>query len=379
MSDEAQNKPTLIGLLKQLAANSAVRETGKAFLVALITAAFTYFGCRPLPQVIRESDEPDIRHVGAQGWVREPEEVARVVAANKVKSFAATPAGAVSEADLPAHVYLWEAHRKATGHDPENKNQGGVGSCVSFGTNTAIERTMVAEIAAGGPFQFKRIAEEVTYGGSRVEIGKGRIRGDGSVGAWAAKFVQQYGVVSREPHGKYDLTEYDEARCRSWGRAGVPNDLEPIAREHPVKEIAPVANWSEAKHALASGYGIAVCSDQGFSMRRDSRGVAAPRGSWAHCMALDGYHVDADGREYGHIENSWGPTAHTGPTGWGNPPSSGFWAEAKVIDGMLRQGDSWAFSAVAGFPARRIDWTVQATPRRRGPLNRLELPFALAP
>jgi hypothetical protein len=38
-----------------------------------------------------------------------------------------------------------------------------------------------------------------------------------------------------------------------------------------------------------------------------------------------------------------------------------------VIDRMLRQGDSWAFSRVSGFPRRQIDFQkAQVTKRRNG-------------
>ena len=58
----------------------------------------------------------------------------------------------------------------------------------------------------------------------------------------------------------------------------------------------------------------------------------------------------------GFLLNSWGETAHTGPTGIGDPSPAGFWADAAVLDRMLRQGDSWAFSGIRGFPARKLDW-----------------------
>jgi len=293
------------------------------------------------------------------GWVPDPDAVKEVQDQLDFPSFKQTPAGQADD-PLPKSVYLWHAEKKILG-SVLMKNQLSVGSCVSFGTNNAIRRTMAVQIAINKlPEELKDICEEVTYAGSRVEIGGGRLRGDGSVGAWAAKFVKDYGVVAREVHGKHDLTKYDPARCRSWGSKGVPDDLEPIARQHPVKDITLVQTWAEAKKALASGYGIAICSNQGFSMSRDSRGVSQARGSWAHCMCLDGYHTDEDGKEYGHITNSWGDKAHTGPVGWGDPGTDGFWAEARVVEGMLRQKDSWAFSSVKGFPARQIDWFVKA-------------------
>jgi hypothetical protein len=257
-------------------------------------------------------------------------------------------------------VYLWDAYRKLHGTVPPPQNQNPVGSCVSFGTSRAVERTMAVQIALRRrPEEFYPIVEEVVYAGSRVEVGGGRIKGDGSVGAWAAKFVKGWGVVKRGKHLSYDLTTYDPDRCRSWGRSGVPDDLEAVAREHPVKDVTQVKDWTQAKSALASGYGIAICSNTGFQgMKRDSRGVLEPRGAWAHCMCCDGYHTEPDGSEYGHIENSWGASAHTGPVGWGEPSTAGFWVRSAVVDRMLKQDDSWAFADVRGFPARTIDWFV---------------------
>lgn len=288
------------------------------------------------------------------GWEYRPLEVEAVRNAQPLPRFSMTPANFA--ADLPDHIFLWDADRKVLGTVLPPKSQGSVGSCVSFGTNTAIRRTMLVEIANGEAEEFKDIAEEVTYGGSRVEVGQNRLRGgDGSVGAWAAEFVKRWGVVARGVYGSLDLSRYSESRCRELGDRGLSDELEGIARQHPVKSITQVGGWEEAKKSLASGYGIAICSDQGFSMRRDAKGICRPSGSWAHCMALDGYMIE-NGREYGHIENSWGPDMHTGPVGWGDPNTAGFWADAEVIDRMLRQDDSWAFSALDGFPARKINW-----------------------
>lgn len=297
------------------------------------------------------------------GWIENPDEVEKVEGTLGFRTFADTPAGK-SDDPLPKSVYLWDAYRKKFGTLPPAKNQGQVGSCVSFGTNNAIARTMiVAIVLLGDNFDYKDIAEEVTYAGSRVQVGKGRIGGDGSVGAWAAEFVQKWGVVAREKHGANDLSTYSESRCRSWGRSGVPADLQDVAKQHPVKAITLVKTWDSAKKSLASGYGIAVCSSQGFSMTRDANGVARPQGSWAHCMCLDGYHTDGNA-EYGHIENSWGPDSHKGPVGWGNPSTAGFWADSRTIARMLAEGDSWAFSNVLGFPSRKLDWFVLNNQRR---------------
>lgn len=289
------------------------------------------------------------------GWIDDPQAVAVVAATLTYPTFGATPAGQVSGDDLPKSAYLWDAYRKLFGRLPEKKNQKSVGSCVSFGTNNAVERTMAIEIAVFGEAEvFQPLVEEVTYGGSRVEVGGGRISGDGSVGAWAADFVSKWGVVARGKYGLYDLSRYDESRCRDFGRNGVPAELETEAKLHPIKETTLVKTTGELKRSLASGYGVAVCSNQGFSMQRDERGVARASGSWAHCMCIDGYHDADDGRTYYHIENSWGPDAHTGPTGWGDPGTGGFWADEQTVSRMLSQGDTWAFAGVSGFPARQL-------------------------
>lgn len=309
----------------------------------------------------------------AFGWVRDDAAVEQVSAQLPFKVFADTPAGKNRQA-LPAAVYLWEIYRKVDPKGPPSKNQGQVGSCVSFGTNNAILRSMACDIVINHrAFELKDIAEEVTYAGARVEIGGGRIRGDGAVGAWAAQYAQKKGVVARGPYDAIDLSTYSESRCRQWGNSGVPLAIDKIAREHPVQDITQVKTWADAKKALAQGYGIAVCSDQGFAMARNANGVAAARGTWNHCMCLDGYYTDG-AKDYAHIENSWGPSAFTGPVGWGDPPPSGFWADAKVVEAMLKQGDSWAFSGVQGFPARDSEWFVSLpTPARIAHLERKAL------
>lgn len=301
-------------------------------------------------------------HSFGHGWVPDPDAVAEVVAAMPPaqRVFAQTPAGQVTD-PLPKSVYGWKAYVQLFGQPPPIKNQGKVGSCVGFGNTTAVERTLAAEIVRrkGTKEEWSRYAEEATYGGSRVEIGKGKIRGDGSVGAWAAQWVTQYGMVPRKQYPSTDLSQYDETRCRAWGSSGVPAEFETVAKQFPVKSFTQVKSWSEAKTALAQDYYIGICSNQGFTMQRDSRGVCKAQGTWGHCMCLDGYYVDTDGKEYGHITNSWGGEAMTGPVGWGEPNPDGFWADSNTVDRMAKQGDTWAYSGVTGFPARKVHWTVQ--------------------
>lgn len=314
----------------------------------------------PAGSVVLAREDDDLPN--AFSWVEDPEEVKRIAATLAQPVFGATPAGQVAEA-LPDEVFLWDGYRKLfDGRNPPPQDQNPVGSCVSFGAARAFERSLSSQILQGDGFEFRHVVEEMIYGGSRVEIGGGRIRGDGSVGAWAAKFLTQFGVVPRGVYDRHDLTKYDPNRCRAWGRTGVPDELEPEAKRYPAGDCSQVMNAEQAKKALAQGYGIFICSSQGFTRQRDGNGVSRPQGRWMHCMACDGYKVEG-GRLYFHIENSWGPDYHVGPVGWGNPSTAGFWAAGDVVDRMLQQGDSWAVSAVKGFPSRKMDWLVKADMR----------------
>lgn len=311
-----------------------------------------------------------------QGWIRDDDAVKAVRGTLAIKSFSDTEAGKETDVFGTAEeAFLWNAQRKVTGDILPPYNQGSVGSCVSFGTAYACETSLCMAIfewdraTRGPPPEFRTFAREVIYGGSRVEVGGGRIRGDGSVGAWAARFVNEWGNLPRGVYGRYDLTRYSESICREFGRSGVPNELEPECKKYPVQNVTQILNATEARKALANGYGIAVCSGQGFSMQRDRDGFCRPQGSWAHCMAIDGYQSERRGF---HIRNSWGDNAHTGPVGKGNPSTAGFWADEAVVDRMLREGDSWAFSGVGGFKRRVIDWDVtnNLRPEAVRPLDR---------
>jgi hypothetical protein len=298
------------------------------------------------------------------GWVNDPDAVRAVAGTLRFARFRDTEAFG-AEYDGPDDVFLWDACRKVTGDVLPPRDQRSVGACVGFGTASAVEHLLCVQIALGANEEYRDLAPEVIYGGSRVEVGGGRIRGDGSVGAWAAKFVTRYGVVPRGIHGRHDLRAYDEARCREYGRTGVPDDLEELARKHPVRSVTNVRTWDECRAAVRNGYPVAVCSSQGFTMQRDRDGFCAPRGVWMHCMAVVG--VRGGGRPGAFLLNSWGPNAHTGPRGAGDPSPAGFWADAAVVDRMLRQGDSWAFSNAVGFPARKLNWYATEPRHSRDP------------
>lgn len=369
----AKNRAALLPLVVSLAS-------------ALVGSVLTYFGAPPkvvetIKEVIRtvpaRETDPLGELINRDGVVNDAEAEDADARVSEFRTFAQTPAGQVRE--LPKQVFLWQAERKLTGELPPAKDQNPEGACVGFGTTTAIERTLAAAVIArnGDPSEFAHFSEEVTYIGSRT-IGAtaagGRpmsARSQGSAGVYAKAFVTGTGMV---PKGKYktaDLTNYSAARAAQWRSSGLSQELVEVAKKYPVKSAAKVTSWEQFKAAVGNGYGVSICATWSYSRQRDQNGVALPtREGWAHCMAGDGYIVLDDGREFGHIENSWsrnggaGPY-HVGPTGWGNPSTAGFWASSQSIDRALREGHSYAYSDATGFKPKKLDWFVRAEPARR--------------
>lgn len=249
------------------------------------------------------------------------------------------------------HKYLEAANG---GTFPVNRQT--IGDCVSHGWAKGVEVLMAVEILLNGEReQFKGlVATEGIYGSSRVEVGGGRLgNSDGSLGSWAAKAVKNYGTLQRQKYGSHDLTTYSGRKAKDWGYRGLPDELEDISREHPVETVSLVTTYEEARDAIANGYPVPVCSNQGFSSQRDRDGFARPSGSWAHCMVF--VSADDEFKRPGLLcVNSWGTDWISGPKRHDQPDGS-FWVDADTCNRMLRGKDSFAVSNFKGYPSRKID------------------------
>src|SRR3954462_6058740 len=130
------------------------------------------------------------------GWIRDPDAVSAVLAQLPRPLFA--DAGAALLDAEPSDTFLWEAARRVTGANLAPHAQDGVVCCVGEGFSSAVEYLQCVEVALGNqPIRYLPISSEAVYALSRVEVGGGRVNGDGSVGAWAAKAVNQYGLLAR--------------------------------------------------------------------------------------------------------------------------------------------------------------------------------------
>lgn len=245
-------------------------------------------------------------------------------------------------------------------------SQGNVGSCVGWGAALGVDLTAACDVVhRREPEVWRgRTIEASLYGFSRVEARGQRQNngGDGSTGFHAAKSIREmgclhygvdYGGVVIEEEGK-------QQRDRSWGRNGVPDELEPYAAKRRCSEVTLAVNFEQAAAAIQNGYPVVVCSGQGFSMSRDADGFCRPGGTWWHCMVFAGVRW---GRRPGLLcLNSWGDSNTVGKHYPETMPvavrNCSFWVDADVATRMLSGKDSYVYAGYSGFRVTQIpDWT----------------------
>jgi hypothetical protein len=281
------------------------------------------------------------------GWVHNPAAVQRVLAGMPHPYFAAAAAH-LGGSGAGQTTLLYKAFKDVNGGQYIDYPAQVIGDCVSHGFGHGIDLLEAVQITLGRkPNDFKQTATEAVYGMARVDIGgeRGSFQ-DGAVGAWAAEAVSKIGTLPRDLLGPYD-----GKRAKQWGASGVPADLKAKAGAHKVETTSLVTTFSELEDALANGYPVTVCSNQGFTLERDSQGFCSPHGVWGHCMLIVG--VRADDRPGACIFQSWGSNVPTGPLALDQPPNS-FWADRKVVERMLSMEDSWALSNFEGYPSQAL-------------------------
>jgi hypothetical protein len=224
------------------------------------------------------------------------------------------------------------------------------GDCVSHATRNACDLTRAVEIDVKGEGEswVARGATEAIYG-CRGHSGQGMSC------ARAATFVSQTGgvLVRKNYPGIADFSRYDGNMGAKWGGRGLPDKVIDVANDHQVRTVSLIKTVEEAMDAIANGYGLSVCSNYGFSNKRDNKGFARKSGSWAHAMAWTA--CDDTGSEPAFlVQNSWGKWNSGGHPEWGPIPDGSFLIQADVAAGMLRQNGAYAFSDFNGFPPQKL-------------------------
>ncbi|NBU33465.1 hypothetical protein EBZ38_13795 [bacterium] len=233
--------------------------------------------------------------------------------------------------------------------NPYNERQT-VGDCVSHGTRNACDVTRAVEIDIDQEREawIARGATEAIYGARGFS-------GEGMSCSRAAEFVSKIGgiVVRKNYPGVVDFSKYNGSLGAGWGGRGLPDKVLDVANDHQIRTTSLVKTVEEARDALANGYGLAVCSNYGFSSTRDKRGFAKVSGSWGHCMAWIACD-DTQGEPVFLVQNSWGKWNDGGHPEWGPIPEGSFLIHADVAEGMLSQNGSYAFSGFDGFPLQKL-------------------------
>lgn len=256
---------------------------------------------------------------------------------------------------------LWPAYEKATGKKFSPNYQGEIGTCCGEAGTMGAQFLAAIQIATlKRPEEYKGpYSVEYTYAASRHEVGNDGIkRGDGSTGEWTSEAMKQYGLLPRGVYGKHDLRVHNGQLARAWGRngVGVPDELEPIGKQHKIKLAAKLSSWAEGADCIAAGSPLLLCSKVGYNAVCDKQGFLKHDRQWFHAMLVIGADRRKGKREGGCIANSWGTNWLTQRPHELGTPAGCFWADAANIDKAIKQGDSYALSDFVGFRRRNLEY-----------------------
>lgn len=305
------------------------------------------------------------------GYSPDPEGARLFASSLPTPTFAAAAPDAMQKSK-PVDTFLWRpmnaAHVARYGVPFRCSNQLDVGSCVSHGAAHAVYASEAVAWAMGERDEPPLLVHQgAIYGGSRVEArgkpGDGaRPYGgysDGSTGYHAAKWLREWGVIYKRQYPSVDCTVSNPTIEKAWGAFGCGGEgdggrLDAEAKKTPCMYVTQVRTWDELVAAITSGHPVTIASSQGFSKRLDEQSFDSPSGTWMHQMAVIGVRFDREGAA---VINSWGSyLRYTAPRWPDDLPDGVFWADRKVMERILAQGDSWAISEVA-FKYRDINHT----------------------
>jgi hypothetical protein len=311
--------------------------------------------------------DEDRNYLELCGFEYKPEEIEKIMALQPMPVMMATDIG-IKDSGKGKEVFLFEVERRLTGKVRPPHNQT-IGDCVSHGVTGAAEDLQFVQMSKDESLEFKWLASEVTYGLARIEIGRGGCgRGDGAVVGWGLEAGKRYGFVTREPHGKWDLTTYDGQRARQWGAPGVgcPDDLEPIAKKNPIVEMSTIEGpdyYTQAIDVIANGGVIVTGSNQLYQNSRDERGFCRRGGNGGHCTHYNGF---ADTGSFPGIvySQSWGervPSQGEQRVTLGSgaelllPPGHFFITPEDFNRMHARGAEVWAITALQGWARPDLD------------------------
>lgn len=270
-------------------------------------------------------------------------------------------------AQEPADTCLWPALFKAW----PNWHWGmqSTGNCTAWMQGHILD-TLLALFWVAGKKELPeaRVSKDSIYALAKCELSNDYgWHGAGSNGIDVASASQKLGFLLMKTYqvgGKtYDLTEED-AYAKAWGDAGqgLPDALEPIAKEHTAGDRIDVLDTETAGKLIQSGYPVQYCGYSYWPHQRDDNGIGIGRYSsgW-HAMSLTGVRWGEDGRPAYFWNANTGHGDHVdGPVGPYPVPDRyaecGAWIPAdKYVAPVLRAGDCYAHSAINGWPILNLE------------------------
>jgi hypothetical protein len=220
--------------------------------------------------------------------------------------------------------------------------------CVSHSAPNAGDISRCVEIDLRGEAE-----EFVARGATELVYGMRGHCGWGMSCSRAAEIVTKIGYAIRKKYGSIDLSTYNYKLGNSWCPRNAPQELLDLVKTNLFATTTLIKTVEEARDALANGYGISICSGQGFSAVRDEKGFAKANKRWSHAMCL-GACDDRLGAMDFLVINSWGKWNSGGHPDFGPIPDGSFMVKAETIQKMMNGGGTFVYSNFDGFPAQKL-------------------------
>jgi hypothetical protein len=238
------------------------------------------------------------------------------------------------------------------------------GTCVGQGTARAVQDSYYHQLDIRGLVgRLVDIAVAPIYAGARIAIGRGRISGDGAVGAWAAKYIHDYKLVARQIVGNYNLLQQngDENYAVSWGKsgAGVPRTV--VEAGEATCRVFRCTTQDDIADAAWAGFALQFCGNRTYSAK-DKNGVSRLNKPTNHCTEAVGACLSTGGQVLIGGQQSWGDDAIAGPeilrykggevdlrAGMTFVPLEDYYKT------MKSSGEMWAIQVVDSFRPRTVD------------------------
>ena len=232
------------------------------------------------------------------------------------------------------------------------------GDCVAAGLAGAIQKLQVLELVMDGQEEeFREVFVPWIYGVSRNQIGGGKLRGDGSTGAWGARAVNEYGVLFCDDVGVPSYGKSNNCTSDDWGHrrnrgqisGAVYGKFEPVAFDNKVA-VVRATSVDQMIELMDAGYQLTIASYRGFKVT-EYKGFHVYRRAvkdWGHQMHITDLTRDPFVAFY--RRNQWGDS-HAKPLNGESP--GGAWNLAEDVEDELRRGgvEVYGYRNLSGSPS----------------------------